>query len=91
MSVWESLEALRNYVYRSPHADVLRRRQEWFDRMVEANVALWWVEAGTLPSLTGAQDRLVGAPRRGADAVCVHAEGALSAQTTGSNAMMPVR
>jgi hypothetical protein len=59
MSVWESLEALRNYVYRSPHADVLRRRQEWFERMVEAYVALWWIEAGTLPTLTDAQDRLL--------------------------------
>lgn len=59
MSVWESLEALRGYVYRSAHADVLRRRQEWFDRMVEAHVALWWIEAGTLPTLNDAQERLL--------------------------------
>jgi hypothetical protein len=59
MSVWESLEALRSYVYRSRHADVLRRRQEWFDRMVEAHVALWWIEAGTLPTLDDAQERLL--------------------------------
>jgi hypothetical protein len=58
MSVWESLEALRNYVYRSPHAGVLRRRQEWFDKMVEAHVALWWIEAGTLPTLSDAHERL---------------------------------
>ena len=36
MSVWESIDALRDYVYRSAHADVLRRRQEWFERMREA-------------------------------------------------------
>lgn len=59
MSVWDSLEALRNYVYRSPHADVLRRRQEWFEKMVEAHLALWWVEAGTLPTLSDAQERLL--------------------------------
>lgn len=59
MSVWESLEALRNYVYRSPHADVLRRRQEWFDKMVEVHVALWWIEAGTIPTLSEAQERLL--------------------------------
>ena len=58
MSVWKSLEALRSYVYRSRHADVLRRRQEWFDRMVEAHVALWWIEAGTLPTLDDAHERL---------------------------------
>ncbi len=59
MSVWKSLEALRSYVYRSRHADVLRRRQEWFDRMVEAHVALWWIEAGTLPTLDDARERLL--------------------------------
>ncbi len=59
MSVWKSLEALRSYVYRSRHADVLRRRQEWFDRMVEAHVALWWIEAGTLPTLDDAHERLM--------------------------------
>jgi hypothetical protein len=59
MSVWDSLEALRTYVYRSPHADVLRRRQEWFEKMVEANVALWWIEAGTLPTLRDAEERLL--------------------------------
>jgi Domain of unknown function (DUF3291) len=59
MSVWESLEALRSYVYRSRHADVLRRRQEWFDRMGEAHVALWWIEAGTLPTLDDARERLL--------------------------------
>ena len=68
MSVWDSIEALRDYVYRTAHADVLRRRQEWFDRLTEAHVALWWIEAGTLPTLGDARERLMAAPRRGADA-----------------------
>ena len=59
MSVWGSLEELREYVYRSPHADVLRRRQEWFEQMAEAHVALWWIESGTLPSLDDARERLM--------------------------------
>jgi hypothetical protein len=59
MSVWESLEALRYYVYRSPHADVLRRRQEWFQRLLEHHLALWWIEAGTLPTLSEASERLL--------------------------------
>jgi hypothetical protein len=58
MSVWESLESLRDYVYRSAHADVLRRRQEWFEKMVEAHLALWWIEAGTLPTVGDAERRL---------------------------------
>jgi hypothetical protein len=58
MSVWESIEALRDYVYRSAHADVLRHRQEWFVKMIEAHVALWWIDAGTLPTVADARERL---------------------------------
>src|ERR671911_348946 len=32
LSVWADLPALRAYVYRSPHAEVMRRRREWFER-----------------------------------------------------------
>lgn len=31
MSVWESIEHLRNYVYQSRHAEVLRQRRDWFE------------------------------------------------------------
>ena len=31
MSVWESLEALHEYVYRSPHVGPLRDRRQWFE------------------------------------------------------------
>ena len=40
MSVWESVEALREFTYRSRHTDVLKRRREWFTRL-EFAVALW--------------------------------------------------
>ena len=59
MSVWESLDALRDYVYRTAHADVLRRRLEWFDRPTDAHLALWWIEAGSIPSLPDAEERLL--------------------------------
>jgi Domain of unknown function (DUF3291) len=58
MSVWESPEALHAYVYRSGHADVLRRRREWFARMTDTYVALWWVPAGHRPSVAEAVERL---------------------------------
>jgi uncharacterized protein DUF3291 len=59
MSVWESLEALGDYVYRSHHARVMRRRREWFEHLREAYVALWWIEAGTIPTLADAEERIV--------------------------------
>jgi hypothetical protein len=57
-SVWESREALWDYVYRTAHLEFLRRRREWFDRMTEAYQALWWVPAGHRPSVDEAIDRL---------------------------------
>ena len=58
MSVWENLEDLKSYVYRGRHAQVLRRRQEWFEKLEIAVVALWWVPAGHIPSIDEAKKRL---------------------------------
>jgi hypothetical protein len=58
MSVWESLEALSDYVYRSDHKDVMRRRRQWFERMDLAYLVLWWVPAGHRPSVDEAVERL---------------------------------
>jgi heme-degrading monooxygenase HmoA len=60
LSVWESLEALREFVYsQRAHLDVLRRRREWFERLGESAVVLWWVPAGHRPSITEAEQRLI--------------------------------
>ena len=58
MSVWESIEALSEFVYRTEHVDVIRRRAEWFHRSVEAYLALWWIPAGHLPSVEEAATRI---------------------------------
>jgi hypothetical protein len=59
MSIWESLEALRAFVYsQRAHVDVLRRRREWFERLGESAVVLWWVPAGHRPSVAEAEQRL---------------------------------
>lgn len=50
MSVWESLDELRDYVYRSAHVEFFRRRAEWF-RPEGKRVALWWVPAGSVPDV----------------------------------------
>jgi len=56
MSVWESVEALRDFVQRSDaHRTVLRRRREWFIPMAEAYTALWWVPAGHTPTIAEAE------------------------------------
>ena len=58
MSVWESVDALRSYVFAAGHVDVLRRRREWFTAMASAHLVLWWVPAGHQPSLDEARERL---------------------------------
>jgi Domain of unknown function (DUF3291) len=58
MSVWESIEELAEFTYRSPHRDVMRRRREWFERLADAYLVLWWIPAGTLPTVADAKVRL---------------------------------
>lgn len=59
LSVWESLEALRDFVYADPaHLAVLRQRRAWFERMAESHLVLWWVPAGELPTVADAEERL---------------------------------
>ena len=58
MSVWESIEALKHYVYKTVHAEVLRQRHEWFDKFESSYLALWWVPMGHLPGIDQAKKRL---------------------------------
>src|SRR4029453_4980353 len=58
LSVWSSLEALRGFVYATRHLDVMRHRRRWFQRMADPYLALWWVPAGTIPTVAPAGDRL---------------------------------
>jgi Domain of unknown function (DUF3291) len=58
MSVWRDLEQLRRFVYRSDHAEFLRRRREWFEPLKEAILVLWWVPQGHRPGIAEAIARL---------------------------------
>ncbi len=58
MSVWESIEALWRFVYDGSHLEVMRRRREWFPRLAEAHLALWWIPAGSIPTAEDIRDRV---------------------------------
>lgn len=58
MSVWRDLESLNQYVYKSAHVEIMRRRKEWFERMSEAYAVLWWVRPGHRPTLSEAMTKL---------------------------------
>jgi Domain of unknown function (DUF3291) len=65
LSVWESLAALRSFVFKSDHAGFLRRRREWFLPYGGPYVALWWLPDGTMPTLEDAFRRLANLTERG--------------------------
>lgn len=58
LSVWQTPDHLKAYVYRSAHVEVMRQKQQWFEHSDEAIMALWWVPAGTLPTVDEAKARL---------------------------------
>jgi len=65
MSVWESVEALFDFAYRSDHARIMARRREWFEKPSGAYMVLWWVPSGHRPSLDEALMRLQRLDREG--------------------------
>ena len=58
LSVWESIDDLHAFTYRSDHKTVFARRYDWFERADGPNVVLWWLPAGTRPDVTDALARL---------------------------------
>lgn len=58
MSVWESIDHLKHFVYHSAHAQVMRQRKSWFERIRDAYTALWWIEPGRIPTIAEAKERL---------------------------------
>ena len=58
MSVWTDVDALNRFVFRSAHVEIMRRRGDWFERMREAYMVLWWVRKGHKPSIDEAIARL---------------------------------
>ncbi len=68
LSVWESFDALKAFVYRSAHAEVTRRRGEWFETFDGVYLALWWIEAGRIPTVEEAKERLAYLQQYGASA-----------------------
>ena len=65
MSVWESIETLAAFTYTTAHRDVMRRRRQWFEKLADAHLVLWWVGAGALPTISDAKDRLQRLRRHG--------------------------
>jgi len=68
MSVWESIESLEDYVYKSNHVEAVQKRAEWFERPSRGPLALWWIEVGHIPPVEEAKERFDELWRNGASA-----------------------
>jgi Domain of unknown function (DUF3291) len=58
LTVWESVSALREFVYKIAHYGVLRDRKRWFEKFDGSYYAMWWLPAGQLPSIEAGKERL---------------------------------
>ncbi|MEO8473789.1 MAG: DUF3291 domain-containing protein [Chryseolinea sp.] len=58
LSLWASVNALMTYIYKTDHAVFLKRKKEWFEKMPDAFMALWYIPENTTPTLAEAVARL---------------------------------
>jgi len=58
LTVWESVEALADFTYRSAHVQLLRRRRDFFEAPNQPILCLWWIPQGTIPTVEDAIARL---------------------------------
>jgi heme-degrading monooxygenase HmoA len=58
MSVWEDLDSLKNYVYKSVHLQLLKEKNTWFNKMSDAHQVLWWVPSSHIPSISEGEEKL---------------------------------
>jgi hypothetical protein len=58
MSVWQSVEALFEFVYKSSHRLVMARRREWFAQPRGAYHVLCWIPAASVPAVEEGLARL---------------------------------
>jgi uncharacterized protein DUF3291 len=58
LTLWESVDALREFVYQGAHYGVLRDRKRWFEKFDGPYYAMWWVAAGHYPSTEEAKVKL---------------------------------
>ena len=58
VSVWESIEALEHFMYKTVHVDFLKRRREWFQAFGKVYTAMWWIPKGEVPTLQEAVEKL---------------------------------
>jgi hypothetical protein len=58
MSVWENIDDLMAFAFKSAHAMVMKDRNKWFEKFGKPSMVLWNVEEGHIPTVQEARERL---------------------------------
>jgi hypothetical protein len=58
LTTWTNVQALSDFIFGGSHLAIMRRRREWFHPVVEATTAIWWIPAGTRPTVGEAEGRI---------------------------------
>ena len=59
MSVWRDAESLQHFVFRTEHAELLKRKDEWTRPAPVRPLVTWQIEDGSRPSVDEAIARLL--------------------------------
>ncbi|MGE8176207.1 DUF3291 domain-containing protein [Pseudomonas fluorescens] len=58
LSLWRSPEALKDFLYKTPHNEFRKRGGEWFLPINKPRVVMWWVDEGHVPTLKEAHEKM---------------------------------
>lgn len=64
-SVWQTVDDLKNFVYKSVHTEVMKDRKKWFENFGQPYYVLWNITAGHIPSIDEAVERLAHLQQKG--------------------------
>lgn len=58
LTLWQDIESLRHFVYKTAHKELIQGRKAWFKDMPDMHQVLWWVPEGHIPSVQESKDKL---------------------------------
>lgn len=68
-SIWDNIETLEHYMYKTFHSEFLKRRKEWFQTFGQVSTAMWWVKKSEIPDITEAMEKLDYLQKNGASEI----------------------
>lgn len=58
MSVWQDIQSLKQFMFKTDHASFLMRREQWFEKPTQPTYVLWWMPKTHTPTLDEAKQKL---------------------------------